>query len=75
MTGSSAKCAPATAPLSLPWSPCARCSPGKGYLAVEWAERGISVNAVAPGTIRTERVPALVVTGVVLPVDGGYLAR
>jgi NAD(P)-dependent dehydrogenase (short-subunit alcohol dehydrogenase family) len=86
------------------------------HLAVEWAEHGIRVNAVAPGTIMTERVrrlrsepggpeylagierrhpmgrlgdPAEVasailflasdeasfVTGVVLPVDGGYLAQ
>jgi len=86
------------------------------HLAVEWAARGIRVNAVAPGTIRTDRVRALVdepggpayldaiverhpmarlgepdevarailflasdeasfVTGVVLPVDGGYLAQ
>jgi NAD(P)-dependent dehydrogenase (short-subunit alcohol dehydrogenase family) len=86
------------------------------HLAVEWAEHGIRVNAVAPGTIRTDRVrrlpaepggteylaaierlhplgrlgePAEVaaaiaflaspaasfITGVVLPVDGGYLAQ
>jgi NAD(P)-dependent dehydrogenase (short-subunit alcohol dehydrogenase family) len=86
------------------------------HLAVEWADRGIRVNAVAPGTIRTDRVRQLVdepggpeylrdieaqhpmgrlgepeevaagilflasdeasfVTGAVLPVDGGFLAR
>jgi NAD(P)-dependent dehydrogenase (short-subunit alcohol dehydrogenase family) len=81
------------------------------HLAVEWAARGIRVNAVAPGTIATEAVvelpedyvapmreahpigrlgePAEVanailflasdeasfVTGAILPVDGGYLAK
>jgi len=81
------------------------------HLAVEWADRGIRVNAVAPGTIATEAVVELpeeyvapmreahpvgrlgepsevanailflasdeasFVTGAILPVDGGYLAR
>lgn len=86
------------------------------HLAIEWADHEIRVNAVAPGTINTERVrqlsgdpggneylttveaahpmgrlgePAEVanailflasdeasfITGAILPVDGGYLAR
>ena len=81
------------------------------HLAVEWAHRGIRVNAVAPGTIATDAVAELpeeykapmieahpigrlgepsevanailflasdeasFVTGVILPVDGGYLAQ
>lgn len=81
------------------------------HLAVEWAEKNIRVNAVAPGTIRTEAVAGLpedyiapmremhpvkrlgeprevanailflasdeasFITGVILPVDGGYMAQ
>ncbi len=32
------------------------------HLAIEWAARGIRVNAVAPGTIRTDAVVALLET-------------
>jgi NAD(P)-dependent dehydrogenase (short-subunit alcohol dehydrogenase family) len=81
------------------------------HLAVEWADRGIRINAVAPGTIQTDAVMGLpedykepmrqahpigrlgepsevanailflasdeasFITGAILPVDGGYLAR
>ena len=86
------------------------------HLAIEWADHGIRVNAVAPGTINTDRVRQLsaepggkeylttvqaahpmgrlgepqevanailflasdeasFITGVILPVDGGFLAQ
>lgn len=86
------------------------------HLAIEWADKNIRINAVAPGTINTDRVQQLefedggpeyltimraqhpmgrigepvevanaiaflasddasFITGVVLPVDGGYLAQ
>lgn len=81
------------------------------HLAVEWADQGIRINAVAPGTILTDAVAQLpddykepmrqahpigrlgepsevanailflasdeasFITGAILPVDGGYLAR
>jgi NAD(P)-dependent dehydrogenase (short-subunit alcohol dehydrogenase family) len=84
------------------------------HLAVEWADKGIRINAIAPGTIETEAFGELsenyearkrqrerahpigrlgkpeevarailflasdeasFITGVVLPVDGGYLAQ